>query len=142
MIPATLSSRVHRTQKNILPIKIATYTAHTGGFLLEVRTVLGGIDRIIVENITTGEVLAVITDDEVTTASNEIVVRMRPIYKDSLFDKKANNEHYKSSNNSSNYRHAPIMRSVLSLLTNPAFFFGCLSGGLLARLILGPIVFR
>ena len=41
---------------------------------------LEGIDRIIVENITTGEVLAVITNDEVTTASEEIVVRMRPIY--------------------------------------------------------------
>lgn len=103
---------------------------------------LEGIDRVIVENITTGEVLAVITDDKVTTASDEIVVRMRAICKDSLFDKKANNEYYKSSNNGSNNRYAPIMRSVLSLLTNPAFFFGCLSGGLLARLILHPIVFR
>lgn len=103
---------------------------------------LEGVDRIIVENVTTGEVLAAITHEEVTTASNEIVVRMRPIYEDSLFDKKANNEHNKSSNDGSNNRHAPIMSSVLSLLTNPAFFFGCLSGGLLARFILSPIVFR
>ncbi|MBQ9039314.1 MAG: hypothetical protein IJ119_11820 [Clostridia bacterium] len=41
---------------------------------------LESIDRIIVENITTGEVLAVITNQEVTTASDDIVVRMRPQY--------------------------------------------------------------
>lgn len=41
--------------------------------------VFEGIDRIIVENIRTGEVLAVITQHEVTTASDEIVVRMRPV---------------------------------------------------------------
>ena len=38
------------------------------------------IDRITVENIATGEVLAVITNQEVTTASDDIVVRMRPQY--------------------------------------------------------------
>ena len=41
---------------------------------------LEGIDRIVVENVETGEVLAVITDDEITTASDEIVVRLRPVY--------------------------------------------------------------
>lgn len=41
---------------------------------------LNNVDRIVVENTRTGETLAVITEDEVTTASEEIVVRMRPIY--------------------------------------------------------------
>ena len=41
---------------------------------------LDGIDRIIVENIKTKEVLAEITENEITTASEEIVVRMRPVY--------------------------------------------------------------
>lgn len=38
------------------------------------------IDRLIVENVKTGEVLATITDDEISTASEDIVVRMRPVY--------------------------------------------------------------
>ena len=38
------------------------------------------VDRIIVENIKTGEQLAVITDDEITTANKDIVVRLRPVY--------------------------------------------------------------
>jgi len=39
-----------------------------------------GIDRIVIENIKTNEVLAEITEGEITTASEEIVVRMRPVY--------------------------------------------------------------
>ena len=39
-----------------------------------------GIDRIVIENIKTNEVLAEITENEITTASEEIVVRMRPVY--------------------------------------------------------------
>jgi len=41
---------------------------------------LKDVDRIIVENIKTGERLAVITEDEITTASKDIVVRLRPVY--------------------------------------------------------------
>lgn len=103
---------------------------------------LEGIDRVIVENITTGEALAVITDDEVTTASDEIVVRMRPIYDGSKAKMLRNEIPYRVNDQAANYRHKPVMNAIVSLLTNPAFFFGCLSGGLLARLILGPIVFR
>ena len=56
-------------------------TAHPGGFLMEgCETMFEGIDRIIVENIKTKEVLAVITEKEVNTASDEIVVRMQPNY--------------------------------------------------------------
>ncbi|MBQ6374014.1 MAG: hypothetical protein IJJ45_05935 [Clostridia bacterium] len=44
------------------------------------ETMFEGIDRIIVENIKTKEVLAVITEKEVNTASDEIVVRMQPNY--------------------------------------------------------------
>lgn len=41
---------------------------------------LEDFDRVIVENIKTGEVLAVITDTEIDTASEDIVVRLRPVY--------------------------------------------------------------
>ena len=117
---------------------------------------LDGYDRIIVENTVTGETLAVITDDEVTTASNEIVVRMRPVYDEpirisidakevfravvSSLDHEADEKHDQTGDNRANNCHTPIMRSVLSLLTNPAFFFGCLSGGLLAHFVLSPII--
>ena len=98
------------------------------------------VDRIVVENIRTGEALAVITDDEITTASDEIVVRLRPIYPESTSEQKANNEYNHAGNNCSKDSNAPIMRLALSLLSNPALFFGCLSGGLLAHFVLLPII--
>lgn len=43
---------------------------------------LDGFDKITIENTMTKETLAVITDEEITTTSDEIVVRMRPVYQD------------------------------------------------------------
>ena len=40
--------------------------------------ILDEYERLIVENIKTGEQIAVITDDEVTTADEDIVVRLKP----------------------------------------------------------------
>ena len=89
------------------------------------------IDRIIVENTRTGEVLAVITEDEVTTASDEIVVRMRPVYDRASDDQvNANDSPCK-----------PYASAVVDYLTNPANVFAALSGALIAHFIIGPLLF-
>ena len=103
---------------------------------------LVGSDCVIVENTATGEVLAVITDKEITTASDVIVVKMRFDNNGLSFSKNTNNKQYKPGNDGAKNRHTPIMQSVLSLLTNPAFFFGCLSGGFLSHFVLCPIILR
>lgn len=41
---------------------------------------LEGIDRITVMNAKTSEELAVITPDEITTSSDDVVVILRPVY--------------------------------------------------------------
>ena len=37
--------------------------------------------------------------------------------------------------------HNPVVAAISSLLTNPALFFGALSGALIAYFILGPLLF-